>query len=117
IYIKTFFLITTIAFGIAITGSLSLRLWKRINTGGLLVRSLVVGCVLAYAGNSRFHQDLFVSWQQSQNKRLPQTGCLSYEPSFGHLFATYSMSRDDFEHWVASYPMEMSPYDMSFLVH
>lgn len=117
IYIKTFFLLTAIAFGIAIAGSLVLRSWKRISAGRLFVLSLAVGVFLAYIGNSRFHRDLFVSWQQSQNEWVPQIGCLSYEPSFGHLYATYSMSRDEFERWVESYPAEMSSYDTSFFVH
>lgn len=68
IYIKTFFLITAIAFGIAI----AVRSWKRINAGRLFVLSLAVGVFLAYIGNSRFHRDLFVSWQQSQNEWVPQ---------------------------------------------
>ena len=117
IYIKTFFLISAVAFGIAIASSFLLRSWKRINAGWLFALSLVVGLSLAYAGNSQFHRDIFVRWQQSQNKWVPQKGCLTYEPSFGRLYATYSMSRDEFERWTASYPAEMSPYDMSFLVH
>ncbi len=45
-----------------------------------------------------FHHRLFVVWHRYQNEAVPQQGCLTYDPDFYRLYATYQMS---VEEWIA----------------
>jgi hypothetical protein len=107
-------------FAVAIVVAVMMRLLFRIRWGWCPLIATVLGIALAYAGNSYFHHDLLVRSHQSHNSLMPKEGCLTYEPSFGHLFASYLMSRDEFEQWVSLHPLhqwKLKPYDMAFVEH
>ncbi len=88
-----------------------LRIFRQIHVGKLLLLGFVLWIAFTYMGMRLFHHDRFVELHQSHNDYVPTTGCLTYEPSFGHLFASYSMSRTEFDVWVAQFPVPMSEYD------
>ena len=113
VYLQAFFYITATSFVIAAACTFSLRLFRRIHAGWLSALAFFLGVFLAITGNRLFHRDLFVTWHRSQNAIVPQTGCLTYEPSFGYLYATYAMDRFEFERWVSSHPWTLLPYDSS----
>lgn len=46
---------------------------------------------------------MFAAWHKWQNTAVPKDGCLTYEPDFSRLFATYEMSRDEFDEWVSNH--------------
>ena len=116
IYLKTFFCITSIAFLAAVAVVGGIRFWRRVNAGWLIALSILMGMVFPFIGNSFFHQPVFVDWHRCQNEWVPKTGCLTYEPSFGRLFATYAMTETEFRDWVSNYPVPMGPYDNSLLM-
>jgi len=90
-----------------------LRFCKRIHIAKLVAIGILLFIATTFAANKLFHRQLFVDWHKSQNTLAPTTGCLTYEPSFGRLFASYSMNRDDFDSWVADHPWPMTNYDDS----
>ncbi len=114
-YINVFLWITVCGFAVAVVVAVIIRLLFRVRLGWCLLIAPVLGIALAYAGNSYFHHDLFVRSHQSHNSFMPKEGCLTYEPSFGHLFASYAMSRDEFKQWVSLHPWKLKPYDMAFV--
>ncbi|MEM6469415.1 MAG: hypothetical protein AAF802_07575 [Planctomycetota bacterium] len=116
IYLKTFFCISGVAFLVAIVLAIGIRFWRRFHAGWIIPIAVFLGIALVFLGNSLFHRRLFVHWQQSQNTWVPKTGCLTYDPSFARLFATYSMSETEFRDWVADYPVPMLPHDNSLLM-
>lgn len=113
IYLKTFLVITAVAFVAGFALAFVLRLMRRIRAGWLVVLGSLLAAVLTVAGNRAFHQELFTAWHQSQNSVVPRTGCLTYDPSFDRLYATYSMDAATFEQFVASHPWQLRPYDSS----
>ncbi len=88
-----------------------IRALKRIHTGKLFLVGCVLWIGLTFAGLNWFHRDRFVDLHQSHNDYVPRSGCLTYEPTFGHLFASYAMSRDDFDTWLAAYLVPLMPYE------
>ncbi|GAB5406149.1 MAG: hypothetical protein Aurels2KO_43800 [Aureliella sp.] len=81
----------------------------------ICLAALPLWLVIGFCGLEYLHQPLFVALHQGQNTSLPSEGCLSYEPSFGRLFASYRMSREELDRWVSSFPVKMEPYDNAFL--
>lgn len=116
IYLKAFFCISGIAFLLAILVATGICFWRRLQVGWVIPIAFLLGIVFAVVGNSLLHRRLFVDWQQSQNEWVPEKGCLTYNPSFSRLFATYSMTKTELSDWVANYPVPMGPYDNSLLV-
>jgi len=104
-------------FAAAVAVAVIIRLLFRVRLGWWLLIASVLGIVLAYAGNTFFHHDFFVRSHQSHNSFMPEEGCLTYEPSFGHLFASYAMSHEKFVQWVSLHPWKLKPYDMAFVEH
>jgi len=117
VYLKTFFNISAVAILIAIAIPAALRIWKRIHPRWFVTVFVILSLFLVYVGNSLFHHDMFVARHLKQNKWVPQDGCTLYQPSFGHLFATFSMSRSEFDAWVASHPWGLQPYDGDLADH
>jgi hypothetical protein len=72
---------------------------------GAFVLGLPLGCVGLYLG----HAPLFRVWHRAQNDAMPADGCLTYEPTFVDLFASYKMDRPTFDAWVASHPWQLAP--------
>jgi hypothetical protein len=70
----------------------------------LLLGTFVVGPLAGCAGLAVFHGSLFRTWHQHQNEAMPATGCVTYEPSFWHLYASYEMDQQSFDQWIASHP-------------
>ena len=102
--------------GVAAIVAIGIRLWRRFHPGWIIPFAFLLGVALVFVGNSLFHRRLFVGWQQTQNEWVPEAGCLTYDPSFARLFATYSMTETEFRDWVESYPVPMGPYDNSLLM-
>ncbi|MCU0718475.1 MAG: hypothetical protein MUC83_02130 [Pirellula sp.] len=114
-YINVFLRITACGFAAAIIVAVIIRLLFRVRLERCVSIASVLGIALAYAGNSFLHHDLFVRNHQSHNSFMPKEGCLTYEPSFGHLFASYAMSRNEFEQWVSIHPWKLKPYDLALV--
>lgn len=112
-YLDVFFSIARLALLAAVVVAGLVRAFKRIRLVKLVLIASVAWLILTYTGVKLFHHDHFVKLHQSHNYYAPKTGCLTYEPSFGHLFASYSMSRDAFDAWVADFPVPMAEYDDS----
>ncbi|MEM8671810.1 MAG: hypothetical protein AAGG48_30105 [Planctomycetota bacterium] len=109
--LAVFFDIAKIAFLTAVVLSVLVRIFRRLHFGKLLLLGFALWMMLTYAGTKLFHHDRFVELHQSHNDYVPPTGCLTYEPSFGHLFASYSMSRAEFDAWVTQFPIPMAECD------
>ena len=112
-YLNAFFSIAKLALLAAVFSTGLVRLFKRVRIAKLVLMAIVAWAVLTYTGAKFFHHDRFVELHQSHNNYVPATGCLTYDPSFGHLYASYSMSRDAFDAWVADYPVPMTEYESS----
>lgn len=100
-YINVFFRITLCGIAAEVVVAGLLYLLFRIRLRWCLFIAPFRGIALAYAGNKYLHHDLFVRSHQSHNSLMPKEGCLTYEPSFGDLFASYAKSREAFEEWVS----------------
>lgn len=112
-YLEVFFNIAKLALLASVVAAGLVRAFKRVQLGKLVLIAIVLWFLLTYTGTKYFHHDRFVELHRTQNNYVPTTGCLTYEPSFGHLFASYSMSRDAFDAWVAAFPVSMTEYDSS----
>jgi hypothetical protein len=109
--LAVFFDIVQIALLMSVVLTAIVRLFRRIHFGKLLLLGFTLWLAFTYTGTQFFHYDRFVELHQSHNDYVPATGCLTYEPSFGHLFASYSMTRAEFNAWVEQFPVPMSKYD------
>ena len=74
---------------------------------------VVLTFMLSIGGCYFGHYPLFRAWHHSQNQVLPQEGCLTYEPSFLRLHASYRMSRAEFDEWAQRHPWPLKPYALS----
>jgi hypothetical protein len=63
------------------------------------------------------HHRIFVAWHKWQNNVLPRDGCLTYEPEFTRLYATYKMTQQQFKTWVAGHPWQLRVGDNGLLHH
>jgi hypothetical protein len=113
IFIKTAAAIFLSACLASLLVALILRYAKKARWWISLTVFVVLAPVLTYAGLYFGHHPLFVAWHRSQNEVLPRTGCLTYEPSFLRLHASYRMSRAEFDAWIKNHPWRLSPYDVS----
>ena len=107
--------ISTAAFWIAVFLTALLRFLKRIRIRWLIASLLFSTIALNYIGHKLFHLENFKTRHQAQNIWVPQHGCITYEPSPGQLFASYTMSSEEFEKWVAEHPFGMSQYDLGLM--
>ena len=114
-YINVFFWLTTCSFATAGVAVLILRLFKQIRLAWCVIVTLLLSVTLAYFTNSAFHREMFVREHQKHNTLVPQSGCVLYDPSFGRLYATYRMSRAEFDAWVSEHPWKLIPYDQAFV--
>jgi len=116
IYLKTFAAIIAISFFIAVIVASLLRL-RRCSWRSVFIAALPLWLVIGFLAVNLGHKRLFVAWQKLQNVTLPQTGCVSYEPDFTRLYATYKMDRDEFTTWVANHPWQLHVGDNTLLHH
>lgn len=78
--------------------------WPRLL--GLAVPLVLLLCI----GGLYFgHRPLFTAWHRAQNDVLPHAGCLTYEPTFFRLYASYRMNRAEFDTWVLTHPWKLMP--------
>lgn len=116
IYFKTFAAIIVTSFILAMLVASFLRFrgcsWRTVFAAALPVW-LAIGFLMLNLG----HQRMFVAWHKWQNTALPQKGCLTYEPDFTRLYATYEMDRDNFEAWVTNHPWHLHVGDNGLLHH
>jgi hypothetical protein len=81
---------------------------KRIRWTTFFVALIPLALVLCVAGCYFGHGPLFAAWHRAQNTVLPSNGCLTYEPSFFRLYATYRMSRAEFDEWAKGHPWRLA---------
>ena len=116
IYIKAFVAIIGASFGVSLIASSMLRFfgcsWRTV-----FLAAIPIWLPLGFLGLDTSHQTLFVAWHKAQNRALPKHGCRTYEPNFTRLYATYSMSRDEFGVWVNSHPWHLHAGDNGLLHH
>lgn len=48
---------------------------------------------------------------------MPATGCVHYDLSFGHLFATYKMTAAEFDAWVSEHSWGLVEYECGLMQH
>lgn len=116
-YLNVFLFLTTSSFVIATLTIVVIHYFTRIRGAWCVLSTTLLFLILAYGANKLFHRDLFVWQHQRHNTLVPKSGCISYQPSFGHLFASYEMSRSEFEKWVTTHPMKLEPYDGAIAEH
>ena len=116
-YINVFFSLTAWSFVAAAVTVLVIRLVKRFAVGWVIAAMIVLGVAFAFASNSILHRRMFVQQHKSHNTLVPATGCVRYEPSFGHLFAAYKMTAGEFDAWVAQHPWGLVEYDRGLMEH
>lgn len=116
IYLKTFAVIIAFSFVLAVMATSLLRLrqcsWRTIVLAAIPIW-LAVGFLLL----NLCHQPLFTAWHKLQNTTLPNHGCLTYEPDFTRLYATYRMTREQFETWVTNHPWQFHAGNNGLLHH
>jgi hypothetical protein len=88
---------------------LGLRLLKKVRWPRLLLLALPTAILLCCCGLYLGHRPLFVAWHRAQNDALPRTGCLTYKPDFFRLYASYRMTRPEFDAWVGLHPWKLLP--------
>ena len=116
IYLKAFFAIIAITFVFALTVASLLRL-RRCRWRTVVLAALPIWLIIGRLVLDTSHQRLFVAWHRWQNTALPQQGCLTYEPEFTRLYATYKMSRTEFQVWVNDHPWQLHAGDNGLLHH
>jgi len=116
-YINVFFWLTAWSFVAAAATVLVARLLKRFAVGWVVAATIVLGIVFTYASNSMLHRRMFVQQHQDNNTLVPTTGCVRYQPSFGHLFAAYKMTAAEFDAWVSQHPWGLVVYDRGLMDH
>ncbi|MDM4019381.1 hypothetical protein [Roseiconus lacunae] len=114
-YINVFFTLSAWSFVAAAAVVLIMRLVKRFAVGWLIAAMIVLGVAFSFASNSVFHRRMFVRQHQDRNTLVPATGCVRYEPSFGHLFAAYKMTAAEFDAWVSQHPWGLAEYDRGLM--
>ena len=116
IYLKTFAAIIAMTFLASLTVASLLRIW-RFSWRSVIYAALPVWLALGFFILDTGHQGLFVAWHQWQNSVLPKHGCLTYEPDFYRLYATYEMTRQEFDIWVLDHPWHLRSGGNSLLHH
>lgn len=111
VFIETAFVICLVACLLALSVALILRYMKRTRWFVSLTVFVVLVSVLVGGGLYFGHSPLFAAWHRFRNNVLPRTDCLTYEPSFFRLYATYRMSRAEFDAWIARHPWHLTPCD------
>jgi hypothetical protein len=84
---------------------------KQIRIGLLMLGTLLVGLPLSGLLLAVGQTPLFRVWHRSQNTVVPSEGCLTYEPTFFRLHATYRMDRKAFDDWASSHPWKLASCD------
>ena len=116
IYFKTFAAIIAMSF-LAALAIASLLRFRQCSWRTVVYAALPLWLAVGFFVLDTNHQRLFVAWHKLQNSALPKNGCLSYEPDFYRLYATYEMSRHEFDTWVHSHPWQLHAGDNGLLNH
>jgi hypothetical protein len=108
IYLKTSLVLLVGSFGIGFLVALIWRLFKKIRWTTIAGITILGGLasLLILPG---FHHTLFTAWHRHQNQYVPKNGCITYEPEFTRLYATYEMDRATFDQWVKNHPWPLKP--------
>jgi hypothetical protein len=115
VFIRTAVAICLGACLLALVVALILR-YKKTRWPDPLTAFFVLALVLSCGGLYFGHGPLFVAWHRAQNEALPRANCLTYEPSFLRLYASYRMSRAEFDAWVKNHPWHLSPCNERHIV-
>ena len=116
IYVKSFALIIAMSF-VASLAIASLLRFRRFSWQTVGYVALPLWLAMAFFLLETNHHRLFVVWHQWQNGVLPKERALTCEPSFFRLYATYEMSRPEFDLWVQGHPWNLQLGNNSVLYH
>lgn len=114
-YINVFLQLTAAAFLVAIVVGVGVRVTAKLHIVWCVLLTVVLGIVFAYGANSLLHHDMFVRRHQNRNLTVPSSGCITYQPSFGRLYASYKISKKEFTDWVATHPWKLREYDLGLI--
>jgi hypothetical protein len=109
VYIKSAVVICASACLLSLLIALIVRHAKKTRLAASLLIFAVSAFVLCVAGCYFGHGPLFAAWHRSQNTVLPSEGCLTYQPSFFRLRATYRINRGQFDNWAMHHPWQLAP--------
>jgi hypothetical protein len=97
-------LLAGIILGAIVTVVFMLARRRHLYVSTVLYGAIFTGIPLGSIGLVFGHPTLFSVWHRLQNEAVPATDCLSYEPSFWHLYASYRMNAESMAAWVATHP-------------
>jgi hypothetical protein len=117
VYIKSFLLIISVSFVFSFGIASLLRFFRRVSWQPIFAIAITIWLCIGFFGLNNWHEKLFNAWHRWQNEAMPSKGCITYEPDFTRLFATYRMTRPEFEAWVTSHPWKLNPGDNGLLYH
>lgn len=110
VYLLSFLAILTISLIVALMLACILRIWS-FAWSTIFSAALLLWFVLGLFALESFHQPVFAFWHRMQNKSLPREQCLTYDPSFYRLYASYRMSPETFEFWISTHDWNLHPAD------
>lgn len=83
----------------------------------LALISIFLGPFVGVGLNYKCHKFVFSHWHQWQNQFVPQSGCITYDPDFSRLYATYKMTLPQFHHWAAIHPWKLKAVSAGVFNH
>lgn len=115
IYLYTFFVIvfgsllvsTVLAYACSVFSRQIFR--KKFPGSSILFLSFLIWILSTAPLLTLLHEPIFVSWHKAQNKWVPNVPCLEYRPMVTRLFASYSMTREEFDTWANQHPWGLEP--------
>lgn len=116
IYLKTFATIIATSFFLALAVASLLR-YRRCSWRTVLLAALPIWLTMGFMALDVGHKRVFAAWHKWQNTVLPKQGCRTYDPGFRRLYATYSMTREDFNAWVSDHPWKLHAGNNGLLHH
>jgi ABC-type Fe3+ transport system permease subunit len=110
IYLKSAFVLLGVGFLLGLLTTMTFLFFRRkqIRVGATILGTLVLGLPLSGLLLAVGQTPLFRVWHRSQNTVVPAEGCLTYEPTFFVLHATYRMDRKAFDAWANSHPWKLA---------
>ena len=106
IYIRAALVLIALGFvlGSMVTAAFLLIRRKRVLSTTFFVGTLIIGLLFSCIGLMFCHNSLFRAWHRHQNEAVPAIDCVTYEPTFWYLYATYKMDQQSFNEWIALHP-------------
>ncbi|XZE42797.1 hypothetical protein SH467x_002331 [Pirellulaceae bacterium SH467] len=102
IYLCSMMAILVATYGVALLLASILKVW-RWGWGTVAFVAIPIWFFLGVFCLDSYLPSVFSGWHRWQNGALPREHCLTYEPSFYRLYASYRMSPEAFDSWVATH--------------